>query len=330
MASKLLQIKNYIPVLCLVLASLKAEAQLIKGRVMDFETDQGVPHASIYFNNSLNGTTSDLDGHFKLDISQNLGQEIVVSCVGYSSETLLDYSEGKFFLIYLNPRSVLLPELLVESKDGTRKKKLKSFLKEFLGTTSNAKKCKILNLEYLQLVFHHSTNTLEAFADRPLIIENRALGYRITYFLKEFRHDGKRTYFEGNYVFEEDSSLSQKDRIKIERKRMRVYSGSRMHFMRALWNNQLEESDFIVKKRKNGESRSYHELVEQQFHGKKYLSAASPLIIYYLDESSYIAFKQKDEVLFTESGYLDPEGLIWEGSMAFQRMADALPFEYIP
>ena len=325
-----MKVKIIIIILILFSASLEVKAQLIKGRVLDYETNSGVPGANIYFNNSINGTTSDVDGLFELDISRNSGQEIIISCVGYSTETMLNYSDGKFYVIYLNPGPVQLDEIVVEAKENSRKKKLKVFLREFLGETSTARKCKILNPDDLRLVFHESSNTLEAFADQPLIIQNSALGYNITYFLEEFRHDGKNTYFEGYHIFQEDTSLFEKEKVKVDKKRKKVYNGSRMHFLRILWNNQLEGSGFTIKKLHSGKSITYEELVKYENDDKKYLSSACSLAIHYFNQNSYIKFKEKDKVLFTESGYFDPRGLTWEGHMALQRMADALPFEYQP
>lgn len=216
-----------------------SKGQTITGKVIDYKTDSTISFANIYFNNSFNGTTSDLDGNFKLDISQNYGQDIVISCIGYETETIKNYMAGKIYLVYLKPKSILLTELFIVSDEVPRKKKLNIFIKEFLGSSSNAKKCTIKNLDDLRLIYFKSTSTLVAYCEKPLIIQNQALGYRIIFFLKEFKNTYSRTYYEGSYFFEEDSTLSEKAKSKVIKRRKSVYYGSRMHFFRALWEENL-------------------------------------------------------------------------------------------
>jgi hypothetical protein len=38
----------------------------------------------------------------------------------------------------------------------------------------------------------------------------------------------------------------------------------------------------------------------------------------------------KNKVFFEEDGYYDPIAVIWSGTMARQRIADFLPYEYLP
>jgi len=307
-----------------------SKGQHITGKVIDSETDSVITSANIYFNNSFNGTTSDLDGNFNLDISQNYGQNIVVSCVGYETETIENYVAGNFYLVYLMPKSILLTELVIESDEIPRKKKLKIFLKEFLGSSANAKKCTIKNLDDLRLIYFKSTSTLEAYCKKPLIIHNKALGYQITYFLREFKNRYRHTYYEGSYFFEEDTTLTEKAKLRVVKSRETAYYGSRMHFFRILWKENLSATKFLVKNRENGKKLSAQDLIVSQKGNEKHLSSKAPLSIIYGHELSYITFKTEDDVLFTKSGFFAPKGLSWEGQMTQQRISDLLPFEYCP
>ncbi|WP_315816906.1 hypothetical protein [Paraflavitalea speifideaquila] len=89
-----------------------------------------------------------------------------------------------------------------------------------------------------------------AVADEPLIIENRALGYRIKYQLEDFIYNmSERTLLYVGYTLFEDMAA---DRNRIPRRwvvaRKHAYEGSMMHFMRSLYTNKLDMDGFEVQR----------------------------------------------------------------------------------
>jgi hypothetical protein len=74
-------------VLCVNVYTI-ASCQLIRGTVIDATTKSAIGFASVYFNATFAGTTSDKDGNFELDISKNGSMPLTVSAVGYYSVTL--------------------------------------------------------------------------------------------------------------------------------------------------------------------------------------------------------------------------------------------------
>ena len=324
---------RYINTILILLLSfiINVNAQTISGQILDYQTNKPVPFANIYFNNSYNGTTSDIDGNFKLNISQNLGEELVVSYVGYKSQLIKKYESGKFYQIYLMPHIFVLKEIVVIADDTPRKKKIKMFLREFLGQTDNAKKCTIENLSDLHLVYHKSSKNLIAFSSKPLIIHNKALGYRIKYYLDEFEKNNNRINYRGYSIFEEDITISDKEFIKIERRRRKAYFGSIKHFFRVLWNNELKKSKFRVYDDKNTTETTLKSNIQNESDDVKYLIYPNALkIIYNEYKISYLEFEDNDRIFFTKSGYFDPKGHNWQGYMSTQRVGDLLPYEYRP
>ncbi|WPP49580.1 carboxypeptidase-like regulatory domain-containing protein [Catalinimonas niigatensis] len=322
-------------IVVLILSLGEMHAQILKGEILDYMTDSTVAFANVYFNASYTGTTSNLDGHFELNTKGYQGQAIVVSCVGYESLLIEEYSPGRFYRIYLRPQLHYLREVIVEPDDMPWRKKWKLFKQEFLGRSFHARQCSIENPDDLSLVFFKSTATLEAFSEKPLVIHNHALGYKITYFLDAFKKSEDNLYYQGNSVFEEDTTLSGRALRRVNKRRAKAYQGSRMHFFRALWNHQLQKEDFRVMNQKNGERLSSRLLTvtENKDAGSeevKYLLPACPLEINHLNEISYIGFHGDSSILFKENGFFDPKGLFWEGKMARQRVGDLLPFEYAP
>lgn len=98
--------KKYIFIACILLQVGSLVAQSVTGSV--FESIDGENQALVGANivqlNSVNGTTSDLSGQFKLDLLQDKPQFVVVSFVSYKSDTLevLDNNSLKIVLSVSN------------------------------------------------------------------------------------------------------------------------------------------------------------------------------------------------------------------------------------
>ncbi|CAN0126010.1 unnamed protein product, partial [Chrysoparadoxa australica] len=213
--------------------------QKISGRIFSEQTKEPIPFANVYFDNSLNGTVSDVDGYFELDISSNPGQEIIVSSVGYEIYLLKDYISEKSYNIYLKDKVTMLGEVEISYDDGlTRKQKMRVFKREFFGNTKNAQSCIIENEDDLRLVYSDSDKSYRAFCDVPIVIINRNLGYKILYDLVEFISiDQQRLSYKGYSQFEQDS-IPKTDLKRIKKRRERTYRGSRLEFFRLLWDKK--------------------------------------------------------------------------------------------
>ena len=49
----------------------------------------------------------------------------------------------------------------------------------------------------------------------------------------------------------------------------------------------------------------------------------------YIDFITYVRFLN-EKVYFEQDGFFDPAAILWTGTMATQRIADFLPYEYTP
>ena len=106
-----------------------------------------------------------------------------------------------------------------------------------------------------------------------------------------------------------------------------------MHFFRALWDNNLDSSGFMIQNSAN-EKLLYDNIIFQTDSlapggQEKYLTNKGDLFIIYFSKTpqSGITFMD-DYVYFDINGYFDPLGISWSGEMANQRIGDMLPFEY--
>ncbi len=300
--------------------------QVITGSILDMETKKPVAFADIYFNGTLQGTTADKLGHFKLDITKYASRPVTISAVGYYSFMLSDYTPDESHLVFLTPKIYELEEVEVieESLILERKANLRLFKKEFLGYSANARSCEILNESALTFNYRSDEDTLKAFAHKPLFIHNRALGYRITFYLDKFEYarKGGDLSFHGNIKYSEDSITQRRF---SERRRRITFRGSRMHFFRALWNDDLESNGFVVKD-SAWNIVGYEDIVLEEGNTKKILASMGDLMIVY-GERSHIMFS-KEKVLFEPDGFFDPKGITWKGFMGKKRVGDWLPYEY--
>lgn len=93
----------------------------ISGVVLDAKTSQPLPGVNVIVQGASNSTTTDFDGKFLLNGLKN-GDKIVVSYVGYQSETI-NYSGQKQVSVSLNEDSTQLQEVVVQIGYGSVKKK---------------------------------------------------------------------------------------------------------------------------------------------------------------------------------------------------------------
>lgn len=306
---------------------IAAYNQVLTGIVIDKTTKEKLPFAALYFSGTTVGVSTDINGKFVFDISKYATKPISISAMGYYSKVIQYYESDPALVIKLRPQVYDLEEAVVKSKSLVRQRKanLRIFRREFIGETENAWECKILNEEDITFNYYFDEDTLKAYASKPIVIKNKALGYKITYFLDqfEFYRDKEYTFFVGNFIFEEDTTSNKES---IERKREEIYLGSRMHFIRSLWANQLNSNNFKILDEK-GKLAKYKDIVVVDNEGNKYLKNEGMLTLYYRSKETQLILSTR-LLAFTQEGSYDASGILWKGNMGFYRIADWLPLEY--
>ncbi len=229
--------------------------QKISGVIYDDTTKQPLEAVVIYLDGTTKGTITNSSGRFSLDISTNFKESIIISYLGYKT-VILDptiIKEGEDILIYLKEEIESLDPIYLQTDDWSREKKLRYFKKYFIGDQSIQEQCKIVNVGDIRLYYSSSDEMLYASSSVPLTIRNKYLGYKITYNLIDFElkfslgSSGlrlvKSTYFSGTSFFKE---YHKKVRKKYEKRRLKAYKGSILHFMRSLAQKRIQENNFRV------------------------------------------------------------------------------------
>jgi hypothetical protein len=238
---------------CLCLPAYVFCQYTLRGKVIASDTRKPIALANVYLSNTTVGTITDEDGGFVIAAFPQGRFDLVVSFIGYEtySATVQSGKLPSLLEIVLVPKVNMLQEVIVEpyEKNGWEKWG-QFFIEKFIGTSANAKNCKLLNKEVVKFRHNKKNNTISAFADETLLIENNALGYRLKYDLTkfEFNFNTSLFYYQG-YPFFEDMETRRKRRDrKWNENRQNSYYGSQMHFMRSLYRNRLIEEGFEVRK----------------------------------------------------------------------------------
>ncbi|RYZ23648.1 MAG: carboxypeptidase-like regulatory domain-containing protein [Chitinophagaceae bacterium] len=232
-----------------LLPFLAAAQRQLQGTVTDAGTGKPVSGASVFLSNTSVGTTAGTDGHFTLAIPAGR-YDLIASSVGYEthSQTVTGSGAAETISIRLNPKAEELQNVVIRSmeKDGWQRWG-SFFIKGFIGTSAEAERCTLKNPKALRFYRDKKANQLEIVATEPLVIENRALGYRIRYQLESYTYDfnSRVQQYVGYPLFEPLDGGSGRQR-RWAGARSKVYYGSQMHFMRALFRNRLQEEGFTV------------------------------------------------------------------------------------
>ncbi len=336
----------------------------ISGKVVSNETGLPIAGASVYFNNTSIGTSSNANGEFSFSSINLLNTELVVSSIGYEIFILKPdpaTANGKYFLCRLQIKAQQLREVLIIS-DLMRRKWLNIFKTNFLGITEEADRSNIVNLADIYFTRGADENAFNAYSDTPLVIINRLLGYKVHFQLLEFSFNEAtgRTYFYGLTRYEELG-----DKKRWVKNRRQTYKGSTLHFFKALLKDQLKEAGFdiyLVKKANTGNSTSAMSMavpvtVKQILSadtarpGFQRLTLTNQLMVQYrYDNSSKLYLRKKILIqgslptgfrsfiipnkpfaLIDQNGILaDPMSVEYSGFWIYEKAASLLPYNYEP
>lgn len=318
-------------------------SQEIKGVVEDSQTHEPLEGASVYFDNTTIGTTTNEKGEFTLDINASIKSPLIVSFIGYEKVVMDRYEPGTRLRIQLVENVASLNEVNLSFNDGwTREQKLRAFRRYFLGDSDNAKSCRILNEDALILRFLKKSNQLVASAKEPLIIENKRLEYKITYDLQDFQIQYEENkafsqlfpvsvFYAGTSFFQSDDKSNQSK--KIHKRRKDVYFGSSLHFMRSLVKGQLQEERFrIFYERTEIAPTGVFGITEaQQSNIKQVEMFKQPiLVVYDNDFNNQSSLTSKEDVFYVDEfgNHMPVYGVIFTGYFANQRVGDSLPLNF--
>jgi len=235
-----------------VLTASKALAQQlysISGTVKD-NKGETLPGANVLLSGYQKGAVADNQGKYTIAQLKPGNYDILVQMIGFLPANANAIVNNKSVVVDITMKESVnqLKEVVIRT-DPYRKQRLEIFKANFIGTSPNAAKSKIINPHVIRFDYDRDTRTLNASADEFIIVENKALGYRIKYLLKYFEKNDKLNlvmYY--GYPSFEDLATSKSKQRQYKRTRDEAYLGSPQHFFTTLFDNTSGPGGFIINK----------------------------------------------------------------------------------
>ncbi len=326
----------------------------IYGKVLD-ENKEPLEDVSVFLNNTSFSANTVVDGTYSLEVSKG-DHEIVIYKYGYSPVSYpLVIVQSQELNVELEPLNVkLVQQEVTADRDPIWFRYLKLFETDFLGESKNGRGCDFLNPKTMILDGNQSLATLKGWANEPLKIRNKFLGYDISYVLEAYERNDRWSSYLGYVHYKNISTLKPKH----HKARKKAYLGSATHFIHALIAGKVLEEGYelyrLVQKNNNqwvNEYADYRELLSHQEDGI-YLKGAGKYRLVYVKERpeqaylrAHVKFRdfqmenfQVSELEFLEnkvkllpSGVMDPPlGILFKGYMGWEKVGDSLPLDYYP
>ncbi|MGM9475481.1 carboxypeptidase-like regulatory domain-containing protein [Pedobacter sp. GSP4] len=230
------------------LVSFAQQSYYLSGTVKD-KRGEALPGAGVYISGYKIATISENDGSYKLLLKPG-NYDILVQLIGYKAlnkNVIISDKTVKLDLV-LEESVTQLAEVTIKP-DLNRERYIAMFKDFFIGTTPNAAQCKLINPNVLIIDYDRENGLLTVKSNEFLIIENKALGYRIKYLVNNFEYSRKTNiiYYEG-YPTYEDLKASKRKKEGWDKKRLTAYLGSPQHFFKSLFNKNATGEGFIINK----------------------------------------------------------------------------------
>jgi hypothetical protein len=318
-------------------------AQRAVGKVFD---DSGTPiqNVNVFIDGTTFATQSDANGKFSLNYKVFSTKTMIVSCVGFKTQYISDYNQNQDLIIALQTDIVELDEISINFDQFSRARKLKFFKTEFLGKSANGRNCSIQNEKDISFYYDKNARTLQAFANRPIVVINKNLAYKVNINLigfeaKFYRENLKssemyRCYFEVLTHFE---SLSNTDEFK--KRRAKALNGSKVNFFRDMAGNNWEKSKFKLFFNDFGLNPSYFFQVSndgyqtnvelnQNVKSFKRKQKTTFNVVYNNRRKSQVTFDTQSFVIDIFGNNSQIEKIFFSGDMATRRVGDMLPIDF--
>ncbi len=275
----------------------------ISGKVIDMDKSV-VPFASIFVNNTRIGTSTNENGFFTLTIPTRIQQvELVITSVSYTTikKKLTDKDPNLQNLVIAFESGIQLKEVAITAKrDKEWKRKWKIFEQGLMGESDLRSSCTILNPEVVRLEYDKDNNVV-ATADKPLIIQNNALGLIIYYQIDFFETDGVKTLYSGSKFFKNLDSNNTDLQKKWVKPRKEAYVNTFRNFLVSLSQQKLKENRFVVYKILVPKTMYFGKtsVTEEIFKKSIVLCRAEDIFFYDYNTEQFTLYSDKPLMIFT-------------------------------
>ena len=245
--------------ICLLLLALSLSGTAwgqgkLTGVVQDSVTHEPLAFASVFLANTTLGATTNELGQFEFTRIPKGTYDVVGSYVGYrlGKQSFTASAAPQQLTLRLASTGNALGEVVVEPTPN-KPEEYQRFSELLLGGSTFSAQCRISNPERVRVAYDDSTQELTARTKEFLQVDNEALGYRLKYYGLYFAYSNTEhsiTYY-GEPVFEEMTPRDEPQKQLWLANRATAYTGSLMHFLRAVYTNSLKVNGFLVQQVRN-------------------------------------------------------------------------------
>ncbi|PKB42232.1 carboxypeptidase-like protein [Cellulophaga sp. RHA19] len=309
----------------------------VNGYVLDEVSKEPLQGASVFYDGTTIGVITTTDGYFSISTEKNSTSPLVISYFGFKNKVVNVVGKTTVGTIYLQEAIEELNEVVLEPDTWSREKKLRIFRNQFLGSTLPAQKCKILNEDDIRLYYSKKEDVLYAYANKPILVQNKFLGYNLEYHLQDFEVRYKTNingfrltgsvFYAGTTLFKE---IDKKTRRKYIKNRELTYYGSTLHFMRALSAKRLTEENFrIFKESLEVNPYDYYKVESIGNGNTKVTQTLERLnVLYNRWSNSFVVVTQNPFEIDAYGNHSPVDVVLFGGDMGLLRIANTLPLDY--
>ncbi len=349
--------------LLFLLISLPTLAQRIEGRVTDAATGAELPFATVFINNTSFATNADSTGRFALNNLPPGRYQLIARLVGYmalNQAVVVEVGKTARVDFSLVADKNTLNEVTAKAKrDKAWESNLKQFTRHLIGSEAPARLCRITNPWVIDFAIENGA--LTARASQPIEIENRYLGYQLTYVLQSFRATESEVNFSGYAQFMPLWSGKASDETAWDAQRQLAFRDSDLYFLQSLLagktaingfeayidrlnanpanrsNNfygdqvkKLQRIDLDTLARRQVNGPSFRVVLPRRFE-LHHTRAEGPFAIYRDKPCPLTWIDTAQPLLVNEQGLLlNPQAWSVSGFLASRRLSVMLPADYQP
>jgi hypothetical protein len=287
-------------------------------------------------------------GKFRIDNAPEGIYDLIFDCIGYETKVIKIHMIQALklsFTVELKPKIYRTDQIqIIAEKPKEWLERLEIFIREFIGQSSNARECIILNPEFLEFQIDSVTHNFLAFSDSTLRIRNNALGYHINVKLVQFEYSRRKNtcLYEMYPSFRELRPADTKQYSKWIDNRKNTFKGSLRHFLSSLIRDQYYPLFKLYIDRHTEKIYVKADMVHLNL-----VKNSSLLKMSFEQYIGFDEFLRIDSDLFDaphtcsmlrldrDYALIDSLGNIYgpitkRGAWADERMADLLPYDYDP
>lgn len=342
--------KNLTLILFLFIAANVFSQNTLKGKITS-KDNVALDGVNVYFDGTTISTVTDSNGNFIIRYEPNANSILVISSVGYQTEYLTGLDATKPLNVAMTVAENALKEVVIGTNElFTRAQKLKLFREYFLGKTSNAKGTIIKNEDDLRFKYDKEKFIFTASSDKPLVLENTPLGYKIDFSLISFEiafkklsissQDVIKNFYGGVSRFEDVNSSPE-----VLERREKTFEGSQIQFFRNFANNEWDPKKFLLlndfekinfsKRFRISKEEDYVKVdvfpqPKGEFENPDNIKdiVASYNVTFNKKEASRITFQTDSFYIYKYGNNSNIESILFSGKISEKKVGDMLPLNY--